>query len=77
MDSGYGHVKVEELHNVMESFVESFVEFNLFIIGFQLECLLHSVPAVGQLGGAFLSMKKMKNRRSCAMPDKAPRPFGI
>ncbi len=42
---GYGHLKVEVLHNVMESFVELY----LFIIGFQLECLLHSVRGVRQL----------------------------
>jgi hypothetical protein len=51
MHSGYGHLKVEVLHNVMESSVE----LDLFIFGFQLECLLHSVldgPAT--IGGAFL-----------------------
>jgi len=37
MHSAYGHLKVEVLHNVMESFVELY----LFIFGFQLECLLH------------------------------------
>jgi hypothetical protein len=45
MHSGYGHLKVEVLYNVMESFVELY----LFTIGFQLECLLHSVPGVRQL----------------------------
>jgi hypothetical protein len=37
--------KVEESHNVMESFAELY----LFIIGFQLECLLPSVPGDRQL----------------------------
>jgi hypothetical protein len=45
MHSGYGHLKVEVLHTVMESFAELY----LFIIGFQLECLLRSVPGGRQL----------------------------
>jgi hypothetical protein len=44
MHFGYGHLKVEVLHNVMESFVELY----LFIIGFSLEYLLHILLAVGQ-----------------------------
>jgi hypothetical protein len=44
MHFGYGHLKVEVLHNVMESFVELY----LFIIGFPLESLLHMLQAVGQ-----------------------------
>jgi hypothetical protein len=43
MHSGYGHLKVEVLHNVMESFVKLY----LFIIGFQLECLLHQFRVFG------------------------------
>jgi hypothetical protein len=43
MHSGYGHLNVEVLHNVMESFVE----LSLFIIGFQLECLLHQFRVFG------------------------------
>jgi hypothetical protein len=45
MHSGSRHLKVEVLHNAMESFVELY----LFTIGFQLECLLHSVPGVRPL----------------------------
>ncbi len=44
MHFGYGHLKVEVLHNVMESFVELY----LFIIGFLLECFLHMLLDVGQ-----------------------------
>ncbi len=44
MHFGYGHLKVEVLHNVMESFVELY----LLVIGFPLEYLLHMLQAVGQ-----------------------------
>jgi hypothetical protein len=50
MHSGYGHLNVEVLHNGMESFVELY----LFIIGFQLECLLISYGCSATIGGAFL-----------------------